>query len=89
MVCVYGEPTCPPESEEVVTAGIGLITTVYAWELEFGSEAAVTVKWNLPVAVGMPLIVPDTALSDKPCGNSPLALHTQVTVQPVAVRACE
>jgi hypothetical protein len=76
-------------SDEVVTAGAGLIVMVYACEPEFGSDVAVTVKWKLPVAVGMPLIVPDTTLSDTPCGNWPLALQTQVIVQPVAVSVCE
>ena len=47
---------------------------------------AATVNENVPAAVGVPLIVPVDALSDKPVGNDPLDMLHVMGVVPLAVK---
>ena len=47
---------------------------------------AVTANVNVPAAVGVPLIVPVDALSDKPVGNVPLDMLHVMGVVPLAVK---
>jgi hypothetical protein len=73
----YATPTCPAETEAVVICtGIGAVPTVS--ENVFVADCAgvaesvtFAMKLNVPVAVGVPEIVPVAADSVKPAGSAP------------------
>ena len=63
----------------MITGAVAVTVSVKGFEAVCGGEFASrtrTVKLNVPVAVGVPLIAPVAALSDNPAGSAPA-----VTVQ--------
>src|SRR5690349_9681448 len=72
-VCEYGWFTVALGSEPVVMLGDGLMTTTYDCDPDESSESvAVTVKLKLPVAEGVPAIVPLELSSARPVGRVPV-----------------
>ena len=75
----------PPGREVVVTVGISVITILMllvAFPAEF---VALTVKLDVPIAVGIPVIVPVDAFKLKPVGSVPLDIDQVIGVVPVAL----
>ena len=67
-----------------------MITTTYACEPDDNSESvAVTVKLKLPVAEGVPVIVPAALSKDRPVGRVPVEDQLQPSMQPLALSVCE
>jgi len=65
--------TVPEANEVVVTeSGAAMVNVKFlvAFSLE-PEEVTRIMKLAFPVPVGVPLITPDDALSDKPAGNAP------------------
>ena len=74
----------PPGRDTVVTAGIAE-TTILRFNVAFPAEfVALTVKLNVPVAVGVPVIAPFAALRINPAGSAPLPISHVIGVVPVA-----
>ena len=49
-----------------------------------------TVKFDVPAAVGVPVIAPDEAFKDKPAGRVPVAIdHVYGAVPPLATTVAE
>jgi hypothetical protein len=70
----------------VVIVGIVEITILRALVVFPAELFALTVKLDVPVAVGVPVIAPVVAFKLKPVGNLPLAIAQVIGVVPVAVR---
>lgn len=92
-VCAYAAVNVPSDNEAVLTTGAGLTTmdNDLATVVTLFASVAVTVKLNVPVAVGVPEITPVVAASDKPPGNAPDAMVHDAygLVPPVAAKVCE
>ena len=74
-----------PGRDGVVIIGISAIT-ILRFTVAFPTEfAALAVKLNVPVAVGMPVIAPLVAFRKRPVGNEPLLIVHDIGVVPVAV----
>jgi hypothetical protein len=70
--------------------GDGLMTTTYDCDPDESSESvAVTVKLKLPVALGVPAIVPVELSNDRPAGSVPVDDQLQPSTQPLALSVCE
>ena len=85
-VWLYAVPVAPPGREAVVMLGaiaVAVISMESARVTFPEAFVALTVKLNVPVAVGVPDIVPFAA-RDKPPGNVPLAISQAIGVVPVA-----
>ena len=73
----------------MVTVG-GTVTIILSLLVALPAEfAALTVKLNVPDAVGMPVIVPSDALRLKPGGSVPLTIDHVIGVVPVAFNVCK
>ena len=73
-----------PGRDGVVIIGISetiMLRLTVAFPTEF---VALTVKLNVPVAVGMPVIAPLVAFRFRPVGNVPLLIAQVIGVVPVA-----
>ena len=74
----------PSGREAVVTAGICVMTIVMSF-VAFPTEfVALTVKLNVPVAVGIPVIAPLVAFRFRPVGSAPFPIDQVIGVVPVA-----
>jgi len=74
----------PPGSEGVVIVGIS-VTAILRFIMAFPAEfAALTVKLNVPDAVGIPVIAPVVSFKLRPVGNAPLVIVQVIGVVPVA-----
>ena len=70
--------------------GGGLIATTYDWDPVASSvSVAVTVKLKLPMAVGVPLVVPAALSKDRPVGRVPVEDQLQPNRHPLADSVCE
>ncbi len=91
MVCVYGVPTTPLDSEDVVMVSTGGMMVRLRFAVAFcaGEPVSVTLKVNgvaLTASVGVPEMVPD-ALSVRPVGSVPeVNCQLYVPLPPVAAR---
>jgi hypothetical protein len=75
----------PPGRDAVVTVGIS-VTTILRLLVLFPAEfVALTVKLDVPVAVGVPDITPLVVLKFKPAGSVPLDIAHVFGVVPVAI----
>ena len=75
----------PPGRETVVIAGI-CVTTILMFLVVFPTEfVALTVKSNVPIVVGIPVIAPVVSFKFSPVGSVPLAIDQVIGVVPVAV----
>jgi hypothetical protein len=73
-VALYAVLTTPLGRDAVVMTSRGLIVMLSAWCTVCGGvpeSVAVTVKFVVPPAVGVPEIAPVEALSDNPPGSEP------------------
>ena len=69
----------------MVIIGIA-VTTILMLLVLFPAElVALTVKLDVPVTVGMPVIVPVVSFKFMPVGNVPLDIDQVIGVVPVAV----
>jgi hypothetical protein len=68
----------------MIRTGSIVIERLAVVDCDAGLSVALTVKVNVPVAVGVPLIAPVLAFIDKPAGSDP-ADTLQVNVVPAAV----
>ena len=75
----------PPGRDVVVTVGIAVTTILMSLELFPAILFALTVKLDVPIAVGMPLIVPVVSFKLKPVGSVPFDIDQVIGVVPVAV----
>jgi hypothetical protein len=74
----------PPGSDAVVTVGIAVIT-ILKLRVVFPAEfVALTVKLNVPIVVGTPVIAPFVAFKLKPAGSVPFDIAHVIGVVPVA-----
>ena len=69
----------------MVTAGICVMTILMSFVVLPTEFVALTVKLDVPIAVGMPVIVPVVSFKTKPVGSVPLAIDHVIGVVPVAV----
>ena len=67
-------------------AGSAVMTILRFLELLPAAFVALTEKLNVPVAVGVPEIVPVDVLIFKPVGSLPLAIDHVIGAVPVAAR---
>jgi len=68
----------------VVIAGTA-VTTILSALVVFPAElVALTVKLNVPITAGVPVIAPVVAFKLKPVGRLPLAIAQVIGVVPVA-----
>ena len=75
----------PPGRETVVTVGI-TVTTILMLLVVFPAEfVALTVKLNVPITNGVPVIVPVVAFKLKPAGSVPLDIAQVIGAVPVAL----
>ena len=71
-VCEYAVPTLPLGRVAGFTAIAGLMVTAYACEpVAPKPSVAVMVKFDVAAVVGVPVIAPVAAFSDKPAGRLP------------------
>jgi hypothetical protein len=75
-VCEYALPVVPPGSDDVVTDSAGFTAMLRALVALESPLTALTVKLNVPLAEGVPLIVP-VAERPMPPGSDP-ALTVQM-----------
>ena len=74
----------PPGKEAVVTVGAA-VTTMLRSFVPFPAEfVTLTVKLNVPIAVGVPVIAPVVSFIFKPVGSVPLEIAHVIGVVPVA-----
>jgi len=69
----------------VVTVGIAVMTILMSLVLFPAALIALTVKAYVPIAVGMPVIVPVVSFKLIPVGSVPLDIDQVIGVVPVAV----
>jgi len=75
----------PPGRDGVVIEGIS-VTTILRLRVAFPETFdALTVKLNVPVAVGIPVIAPLVSFKLRPVGNVPLSIDQVIGVEPVAL----
>jgi len=83
-------PTCPFGNDVVVIlTGNAAMLIERAWVADAELlSVALTVKFEFPVADGVPLICP-AGLTDKPAGKAPVEIdHVYGGVPPLAARFC-
>ena len=74
----------PPGREVVVIVGIS-VTTILRFVVAFPAAfVALTVKLDVPIAFGTPVIAPVAASKFKPAGSVPLDIDQVIGVVPVA-----
>ena len=69
----------------MVTVGIAVTTILMLFVLFPAELVALTVKLDVPITVGMPVIVPVVSFRLKPVGSVPLDIDQVIGVVPVAV----
>ena len=78
----------PPGRDGVVIEGIS-VTAILRFIMAFPAEfAALTVKLNVPDAVGIPVIAPVVSFKLKPAGSVRLEIDQVIGVVPVAASVC-
>ena len=82
---LYAFPTSPPGKETVVITGGAAITIFRGFVILPVVFVALTVKLDVPIVVGVPVIAPDVSFKLKPAGRLPLAIDQVIGVVPVAV----
>ena len=89
-VCEYETVRSPPSSDAVVIDSAALIVTdMVLVGAAPAASVTLTVKLNVPAAVGVPLKTP-AELKLKPPGTDPeLTDHVSVPVPPVVAKVCE
>jgi hypothetical protein len=84
-VWLYDCPVMPPGRDSVVTVGISVMTILRFIVVFPAAFVAMTVKLNVPVSVGVPVIPPFDAFKLKPVGSVPLLMDQVIGVAPVAL----
>jgi hypothetical protein len=75
----------PPGRDGVVIVGAAVMT-ILRFTVVFPAEfVALTVKLNVPIAVGVPDITPLAVFKLKPVGNVPLLIDQVIGTVPVAL----
>ena len=69
----------------MVTTGICVMAMFMSLEVFPTAFVALTVKLNVPIVVGVPVIAPVVSFKLRPAGNVPLAIDHVIGVVPVAV----
>ena len=75
----------PPDREGVVIEGISVMTILRLLVVFPATFVALIVKLDVPIAVGIPVIVPVAAFKLKPVGSVPLETDQVIGVVPVAL----
>jgi len=84
-VWLYDCPIMPPGKDAVVIVG-GAVMTMLRLLVVFPAEfVAITVKLNVPIAVGTPVIAPVVSFKIRPAGSAPFAIDQVIGVVPVAL----
>jgi len=69
----------------VLIVGAAVIAMLRAFVPLPAEFVALTVKLNVPIVVGVPVIVPDDAFRLKPAGSVPTEIDQTIGVAPVAL----
>ena len=81
---LYARFTVPSGRDAVVIAGGAVMIMLRAF-VPFPAEfVALTVKLNVPISVGMPVIAPVVSFKFRPAGSAPLDIDQVIGVVPVA-----